>query len=256
MLDLERELQVIDPGVALPYWRFDRPAPNLFQLEFLGVSDSLGTVQFSNANPLQFWRTDGVQGINRRPLFNTGSAPPGLRSEAQTLALGTQYRLFRTMEGNPHGSAHTSFGGSISSIGTAAKDPLFFLLHCNVDRLWALWQRQNGRFDPALAASSGRSKPDRSQSPGLDVAVERGDRQSAAADRPWRCAGAASAGWCAGTAAGRTQPTGLPGCCQRCVADGVRLRRCRVLTRLARGDTCHGHETQSREEEVEAGPQA
>ena len=47
----------------------------------------------------------------------------------------------------------TSFGGSISSIGTAAKDPLFFLLHCNVDRLWAKWQRLNGRFDPAVAAS-------------------------------------------------------------------------------------------------------
>ena len=153
LLDLERELQAIDASIALPYWRFDRPAPNLFQPDFLGVSDSLGTVGFSNSNPLQFWKTDGVQGINRRPLFSVGSAPPGLRSEAQTLALGTQYRLFRTMEGNPHGTAHTSFGGSISSIGTAAKDPLFFLLHCNVDRLWAKWQRQNGRFDPALATS-------------------------------------------------------------------------------------------------------
>ena len=57
------------------------------------------------------------------------------------------------MEGNPHGSAHTSFGGSISSIGTAARDPLFFLLHCNVDRLWAKWQRQNNRFNPNQAAS-------------------------------------------------------------------------------------------------------
>jgi tyrosinase len=57
------------------------------------------------------------------------------------------------MEGNPHGLAHTSFGGSISSIPTAAKDPLFFLLHCNVDRLWANWQRQNGRFNPVQAAS-------------------------------------------------------------------------------------------------------
>jgi tyrosinase len=57
------------------------------------------------------------------------------------------------MEGNPHGFAHTSWAGSIDSIGTAAKDPLFFLLHCNVDRLWAKWQRQNARFDPAVAAS-------------------------------------------------------------------------------------------------------
>jgi tyrosinase len=153
LLDLERELQVIDPSISLPYWRFDQPSPNIFTREFLGVSDSLGTVQFSSTNPLQFWKTDGVQGINRRPFFSTGTAPPGLRNEAQTLALGSQYPAFRTLEGNPHGSAHTSFGGSISSIPTAARDPLFFLLHCNVDRLWAKWQRQFGRFDPAQAAS-------------------------------------------------------------------------------------------------------
>jgi tyrosinase len=153
LLDLERELQAIDPSVSLPYWRFDQPAPNIFTLEFLGVSDALGTVQFSPSNPLRFWRTDGVQGINRRPFFSTAAAPPGLRTEAQTLALGNQYRAFRTMEVNPHGSAHVSFGGSISSVPTAARDPLFFLLHCNVDRLWAKWQRQLGRFDPAQAAS-------------------------------------------------------------------------------------------------------
>jgi tyrosinase len=153
LLDLERELQAIDPSVALHYWRFDRASPNIFTREFLGVSDAIGTVQFSATNPLQFWVTDGVPGINRRPFFSTATAPPGLRTEAQTLALSTNYEGFRVMEGNPHGSAHTSFGGSISSIDTAAKDPLFFLLHCNVDRLWAKWQQQNNRFNPAQAAS-------------------------------------------------------------------------------------------------------
>jgi tyrosinase len=137
----------------LPYWRFDQPAPNIFTRDFMGASDSLGTVQFGATNPLAFWKTDGVQGVNRRPFFNTGAAPTGLRTETQTLALGAAYPAFRTMEGNPHGSAHTSFGGSISSPATAPKDPLFFLLHCNVDRLWAKWQRQNGRFDPAQRAS-------------------------------------------------------------------------------------------------------
>ena len=153
LLDLERELQAIDPSVALHYWRFDRASPNIFTRDFLGVSDPVGAVEFSAGNPLQFWVTDGVQGITRRPFFNTAAAPPGLRTEAQTIALGTTYPNFRIMEGNPHGSAHTSFGGSISSIGTAARDPLFFLLHCNVDRLWAKWQQQNNRFNPAQAAS-------------------------------------------------------------------------------------------------------
>jgi tyrosinase len=153
LLDLERELQAIDPTVSLPYWRFDQPAPNIFTLDFLGVSNNLGTVQFSPSNPLQFWRTDGVQGINRRPFFNTSQAPGGMRNETQTLAIGTTFAAFRLMEFDPHGRAHTSFGGSISSIPTAARDPLFFLLHCNVDRLWAKWQRRFLRFNPALAAS-------------------------------------------------------------------------------------------------------
>lgn len=153
LLDLERELQAIDPSVALPYWRFDQPAPNIFTRDFLGVSDANGTVQFRNGNPLEFWKTDNNPGISRTPDFPTSQAPPNLINEAQTLALGSQFRAFRRMEGNPHGLAHTSFGGFISNPATAAKDPLFFLLHCNVDRLWAKWQRRNGRFDPGVATS-------------------------------------------------------------------------------------------------------
>lgn len=154
LLDLERELQALDPSVSLPYWRFDRAAPNLFTADFIGVSNANGGVAFSPGNPLQFWRTDGVQGVTRRPLFDTATEPGiGLLSEQETLALGDDYAAFEAMEGNPHGSAHVSFGGSISSIGTAARDPLFFLLHANVDRLWAKWQRQFKRFDASVPES-------------------------------------------------------------------------------------------------------
>jgi len=57
------------------------------------------------------------------------------------------------MEGNPHGSAHVQTGGGewIGSVPTAVRDPLFFLLHCNIDRLWAKWQWVNDRFDTASA---------------------------------------------------------------------------------------------------------
>jgi tyrosinase len=110
-------------------------------------------VQWSANNPLQFWVTDNAVGVTRRPLFNVATSNPSVRTEAQTLAIGTTFTAFRSMEGNPHGSTHVAFGGSISSVPSAARDPLFFLLHCNVDRLWALWQRDNARFDPAVAAS-------------------------------------------------------------------------------------------------------
>jgi Common central domain of tyrosinase. len=86
LLDLERELQALDPSVALPYWRFDQPAPNLFTRDFIGVSDQFGTVTFSPNNPLQFWVTDGVPGITRRPFFNPVNDSANVISEAQTCA--------------------------------------------------------------------------------------------------------------------------------------------------------------------------
>ena len=59
LLDLERELQQIDPSVALPYWRFDEPAPNLFTRDFMGVTDpalaefcSAPRTRFSSGRPM------------------------------------------------------------------------------------------------------------------------------------------------------------------------------------------------------------
>jgi tyrosinase len=155
LLDLERELQAIDQRVALPYWRFDQSAAALFTKAYMGLTGSSGSVQFNPGHALEHWVTDGQLGISRRPLFNINSAP-GVRNEAQTFALSGAahtFASFRSMEGDPHGAAHTSFSGSISSIGTAAKDPLFFMLHCNVDRLWAKWQWLFDRHDPAVSQS-------------------------------------------------------------------------------------------------------
>jgi len=59
------------------------------------------------------------------------------------------------MEGDPHGSAHADGGGSgwLSGLNTAVMDPIFFLLHSNVDRLWAKWQFMETRYDPTQSAS-------------------------------------------------------------------------------------------------------
>lgn len=166
LLDLERELQAIDPSVALPYWRFDRPAPNVFTQVFMGVPNASGRLQFNAGHPLNTWRTDGALGITRVPLFSTGATPPGLLTETQTIALGgpapnSAYADFDVMEGNPHGSAHVSFNGFISSIGTAARDPLFFMLHANVDRLWAKWQWINRRTSSADPLAFAPAVPNR-----------------------------------------------------------------------------------------------
>jgi tyrosinase len=162
-LDLERELQAIDPSVTLPYWRFDQPAPNVFTRQFMGVSDNFGRVQFAPGHPLGTWRTDGFLGIRRGRTV----APAGLRTEVVTLGLGgsapnATYAGFAIMERNPHGTAHTSFGsGDITFPPTAPRDPLFFMLHANVDRLWAKWQWVHRRTSPAEPRAFAPSSPPR-----------------------------------------------------------------------------------------------
>ena len=180
LLDLERELQAIDASVALPYWRFDRPAPGLFSADFLGSpvgppSTAGGPpAALSAANPLRTWTIDGVPGLNRHPLFRDprvaaatywreGNRLWVVRDEQALLNLASQANLdyayaegtadgFRDeLEADPHGGAHSSFAGTISEIGTATADPLFFLLHCNVDRVWAQWQWHAQRFDGSRA---------------------------------------------------------------------------------------------------------
>jgi tyrosinase len=158
LLDLERQLQAIDPSVSMHYWRFDEPAPNVFSKLFMGETkrqpNTASLVVLDPGNPLVGWVTDSVPGIVRSSTFDTlTEAAPGvpgfeLLNQAETLALGATYPDFRNMEGTPHGAAHVSFNGSISQIPTAPKDPLFFMLHSNVDRLWALWQWMNERTNP------------------------------------------------------------------------------------------------------------
>lgn len=164
ILDLERALQGIDSSVTLPYWRFDQTATALFDMAFLGMPPANpaqgDTIQFPHGHALEFWKTDTLDSIDRRPFFNINGPPPtqllgrpNVITQAETMLLGTRYDRFRRMEGAPHGPAHTSFDGPINDPATAPKDPLFFLLHANVDRLWAFWQWFNKRTDSASSDS-------------------------------------------------------------------------------------------------------
>jgi tyrosinase len=157
LLDLERELQVLDPSVALPYWRFDRPSPKLFTPAFIGGPGPTVAV-IAPTNPLVAWRTDNQAGIPRTPQFDPATSlatDPGfgpVSPESVTTGSTSPYTQLRPVfETEPHGRAHTSFEGVISRISSAARDPLFFLLHCNVDRLWAKWQWFQDRWDVAAA---------------------------------------------------------------------------------------------------------
>jgi tyrosinase len=167
VLDLERALQAIDAAVTVPYWRFDRPAPNVFTRDFMGEPSVGGNiVVFRPGHALEHWMTDGLPGIVRQHLFAVTS-PANVMSEANTIALGGAGNLFSgfdAMEGNPHGSAHVSFRKPTSPISyppTAVRDPLFFMLHANVDRLWAKWQWLKHRADSTDPHAFAPANPNR-----------------------------------------------------------------------------------------------
>ncbi|KAK7688337.1 hypothetical protein QCA50_008709 [Cerrena zonata] len=55
-----------------------------------------------------------------------------------------------------HNAAHLMMDGDMSNIGHSPNDPIFFLHHANLDRIWAAWQSH----DPAnrLAVGGGRTQ--------------------------------------------------------------------------------------------------
>ncbi|PYH90972.1 Di-copper centre-containing protein [Aspergillus ellipticus CBS 707.79] len=60
----------------------------------------------------------------------------------------TTYHEFRErLETGPHRFIHLGIGGEMPELWSS-NDPVFFLHHAQIDRLWWLWQRQgaNGRF--------------------------------------------------------------------------------------------------------------
>lgn len=161
LLDLERRLQMIDPTVTIPYWKFDEGAGNVFTADFMGEATMSGSLNFSDTNDFRYWTIKGRTGIIRKPNSDIRVSPPSIpdvgpiRDEANTLAYGDLFSQFFRMENNPHGYAHGSFQdpAPINDPTTAPEDPLFFLLHANVDRLWALWQKKYGRYNSSDAAT-------------------------------------------------------------------------------------------------------
>ncbi|HET7437355.1 MAG TPA: tyrosinase family protein [Thermoanaerobaculia bacterium] len=57
------------------------------------------------------------------------------------------------LESSPHDSVHGAIGGYMGSFGTAARDPIFWCHHANIDRLWNFWfTLGGGRKDPNSSA--------------------------------------------------------------------------------------------------------
>ncbi|MGQ0696956.1 MAG: tyrosinase family protein [Panacagrimonas sp.] len=72
---------------------------------------------------------------------------PGDFSDKAALDSGTFDELTKNLEDSPHEQGHGLIGDAMRSPGYAAFDPMFWLHHANIDRLWWQWQEDRKAKD-------------------------------------------------------------------------------------------------------------
>jgi tyrosinase len=157
---------------ALPYWNYGRGEdfarlPTAFREEKLadGTTDNPLYEPRRNGyvlagDPMPAEAVEALPALSRL-LFSEpfvggfGGAATGRNHTNQ--AAGA---VMGGLEGTPHGSVHVEVGGRtgfMSAFDTAGLDAIFWLHHCNIDRLWEVWRTQDGTADPTDARWTGES---------------------------------------------------------------------------------------------------
>jgi hypothetical protein len=174
---LEAMLREVDSQLSLHYWDWTQDptnAPdgqggfvNLFTPDFMGNAIGPGDSEIEIGEP---WKSAGFYGgpgpyrddtdnPADPPQFVTRQVGAGdvliTAAEDQALLNAPDFVAFdEAMEGGVglHNRAHGYIGGSVGDPHTSFRDPFVYLLHSNVDRLFAMWQRKPGhpeRLDSA-----------------------------------------------------------------------------------------------------------
>ena len=130
------------PGFRLPYW--DWESLRTLPAQYLQPN--------SATNPL--W--DALRNANLA-AGKTLPAGDGTPARITTLDGITDFDTFGgtatsagALEDNPHNTIHGDTGEMASpwrdmgNLGFAARDPVFFAHHCNIDKLWSRWNRIQG----------------------------------------------------------------------------------------------------------------
>ena len=129
LLQLERQLQGIDQQTFIPYWDWadDRTIP-----AWLATFEPMVPVP-GVRQPLHVHRSLGRHG-------RLASA-----FEVESLITNTNlsYTTFTTTLEGFHNDVHNWVGGTMSNIMVSPADPVFWLHHAQVDRLWSQWQASN-----------------------------------------------------------------------------------------------------------------
>ncbi len=143
---------------ALPYWNYSASEnasrfPERFRIPADNKTNALFTdkrLPAVNAGASFLW-PNGVdlECLRHRPFGQDNSPSPANRSFGGRMAHNHGFAAAGAVENLPHNNVHVSIGGDtglMTDPRTAALDPIFWLHHGNIDRLWEVWvQRQKRR---------------------------------------------------------------------------------------------------------------
>jgi len=138
LLKLEQAMQAIDSLSFIPYWKWttQRRVPPWL----------------ANFMPTVNVHGQGVVTV----LREVGEAPTlPTRSDIDSVMEETTYTNFTAALEFEHNAVHLWVGGTMASF-LAPADPLFWLHHAQIDRLWSNWQAMasNSGENPSLSGSS------------------------------------------------------------------------------------------------------
>jgi hypothetical protein len=146
-----------DPQFALPYWNYtDNPAQGAIPLAYrtpANASNALydGTRQsvYNGGAPLPPSDVTYTAGFNLTNFTTATLGNPSFGGRTVTTpghfpnSAGSG-----KIEQSPHNNVHNDIGGDMAS-GESPLDPVFWLHHSNIDRLWKRWLALgNGRANP------------------------------------------------------------------------------------------------------------
>jgi tyrosinase len=134
LLEFERRLQEENADVAIPYWDW--------------LADARIPPRLNRAQQLRRWR------INRE--WDASFLPD--RADVNRATRRERFGPFQLRLEGEHGAVHIAVGGQMATERSPA-DPLFWLHHANVDRIWARWQERHPRQRPRNADEELKPKP-------------------------------------------------------------------------------------------------
>jgi hypothetical protein len=119
---------------TLPYWNYTDPSEFALPPQFLMPNDAtFGALYRPDRNPAA---------NAGQPVADENTLNLTILSEETYSANGGDAGFCQGLDNGLHGAVHVSVGNSTDGMGVvpwAANDPIFWLHHCNIDRIWASW---------------------------------------------------------------------------------------------------------------------